>query len=139
MKKYEIIDKAIYYGDKVAYFLEPQQNAQAICECAQNVHLYLLENADLSMWSKDRSIFDMSIFSCNINDLPYIKDAIAELNHTLKVEPDEEDYFVIDDNPYLIPCYGDVLVKWDMKSHSYKCYDMGALDLKDLHDILVFG
>lgn len=139
MKKYTVKNGFICYGDEEVYALDRQQNAEVICECVQNVHLYLLENADISLLSKNRSIFDLRIFSCDINELLYIKDAIAELNHTLKAEPDEEDYFVIEDNPYLTPCHGDVLIKWDMKSHSYKCYDMGALDLKDLHDLLIFG
>lgn len=139
MKKYTVKNGFVCYGDKEVYALDRQHNAEVICECAQNVHLYLLENADISLLSKDRSIFDLLIFSCRIDELPYIKDAFAELNHDLKTEPDEEDYFVIDDNPYLTPCYGDVLIKWDIKTHSYKCYDMSALDLKDLHNLLVFG
>lgn len=139
MKKYTVKNGCICYDGKEVYALDRRQNAEVICECAQNVHLYLLENADISLLSKDCSIFDLRIFSCNINDLPYIEDAFAELNHDLKTEPDEEDYFVIENNPYLTPCNGDVLIKWDMKSHSYKCYDMSALDLKDLHDLLIFG
>jgi hypothetical protein len=138
MKQYTIENRAIYYGGKVAYFLDRRQDAEKVLECAKNVHIFLKENADISLLG-DNSIFELLTFSCSAQDFPYIKDAIAELNSTLKVEPDDEDYYIIEDNPYLTPCYGDVLIKWDRKSHSHKCYDMGALDLKDLHDLLVFG
>lgn len=138
MKNYTIINHSIYYGDKPVYFLSKAQNAAAIRECAENVHRFLLDNADISMLG-DNSIFDLRIMSCASEDFYYVMDALNELNHDLLEDPDEEPYFVIDDNIKPAEFFGNVLIKWDMRSHSYKCYDMGIMDLKTLHDMLVFG
>lgn len=138
MKNYTIINRSIYYGDKPVYFLSKDQNATAIRECAENVHRFLLDNADISMLG-DNSIFDLRIMSCASEDFYYVMDALNELNHDLLEDPDEEPYFVIDDNIKPAEFFGNVLIKWDMRSHSYKCYDMGIMDLKTLHDMLVFG
>ena len=138
MKNYTIINRSIYYGDKPVYFLSKDQNATLIRECAENVHRFLLDNTDISMLG-DNSIFDWRIMSCASEDFYYVMDALKELNHDLLEEPDEEPYFVIDDNIKPAEFFGDVLIKWDMRSHSYKCYDMGIMDLQTLHDMLVFG
>lgn len=138
MKNYTIINRSIYYGDKPVYFLSKDQNATVIRECAENVHRFLLDNADMTMLG-DNSIFDLHIMSCASEDFYYVMDALNELNHDLLEEPDEEPYFAIDDNIKPAEFFGNVLIKWDMRSHSYKCYDMGIMDLKTLHDMLVFG
>ena len=138
MKNYTIVNRSIYYGNKPVYFLSKNQNATVIRECAENVHRFLLDNADITMLG-DNSIFDLRIMSCASEDFYYIIDALNELNHDLLEDPDEEPYFAIDDNIKPSEFFGNVLIKWDMRSHSYKCYDMGIMDLQTLHDMLVFG
>lgn len=136
MKNYTIINRSIYYGDKPVYFLSKYQNADNIRECAENVHRFLLDNADISMLGGN-SIFDWRVLSCAPEDFHYVMDAFNELNHDLLEDPDEEPYFPIDDNIKPAEFFGNVLIKWDMRSHSYKCYDMGIMDLQTLHDMLV--
>lgn len=138
MKEYTIDNGWICYGNKEVYALGRQQNANLIRECAENVHQYLLENADISMLG-DRSIFDLRIFSCSPDEFPYIVDALEELNHDLQEEPDEAPYFPIDNSVKMSDFFGDVLVKWDCRAHCYKCHDMGITDLQTLHDLMVFG
>lgn len=138
MKEYTINNGFICYGTERAYALSKHQNADNIRECAENVHRFLLDNADISMLG-DNSIFDLRIMSCAPEDFHYVMDAFNELNHDLLEDPDEEPYFVIDDNIKPSEFFGDVLIKWDMRSHSYKCHDMGIMDLRTLHDMLVFG
>lgn len=138
MKNYTIINRSIYYGDKPVYFLSKDQNAAVIRECAENVHRFLLDNADISMLGGN-SILDWRVLSCAPEDFHYVMDAFNELNHDLLEDPDEEPYFAIDDNIKPAEFFGNVLIKWDMRSHSYKCYDMGIMDLQTLHDMLVCG
>jgi hypothetical protein len=135
MKEYTIHNGFIYYGDKAVYALDRRQNAERTLECAQNVHQYLTENADISLLDNE-SIFDLLIFSCSAEELPYIMDAFMELNHDLKTDPDDEDYFTFKESANLHPCFGDVLVKWDIKTHSYICHDMGTMDLQTLKAML---
>jgi hypothetical protein len=138
MKKYTIENNWIYYGTEKVYAPSKHQNADNIRECAENVHRFLLDNADISMLGGS-SIFDWLVLSCAPEDFHYVMDAFNELNHDLLEDPDEEPYFVIDDDVNPAEFFGNVLIKWDMRSHSYKCYDMGIMDLQTLHDMLVFG
>ncbi len=138
MKEYTIHNDSIYYGSRGVYALGRYQDAQTIRECAENVHRFLLENADISMLRDNYSVFDLHIFSCTPDDFPYIMDALNELNHDLQEEPDEEPYFLIDDSVKVSDFFGDVLVKMDYRSHRYKCYDMGVMGLQTLHNLLVF-
>ena len=137
MENYTIKNGFICYGEKKVYALDSRQNAETIRESVENVHRYLLENADISLLG-DKSIFDLFTFSCPNDDFPYIMDMFAELNNDLRVE-DEDDHFVFTESKNLFPCFGDILIKWDMKTHSYICYDMGVMDLRTIHDMLVFG
>lgn len=138
MEKYTIHNGFIYYGAERVYALSKYQNADNIRECAENVHRFLLDNTDISMLGGN-SIFDWRVLSCAKDDFYYVMDAFNELNHDLLEESDDEPYFPIDDNIKPAEFFGNVLIKWDMRSHSYKCYDMGVMDLKTLHDMLVFG
>lgn len=137
MKNYTINNGSICYGGNEVYALGRYQKADTIRECAENVHQYLLENADISMLG-DRSIFDLRIFSCSSDEFPYIVDALEELNHDLQEEPDDAPYFPIDNSAKMSDFFGDILVKWDYRAHCYKLYDMGITDLQTLHNLLVF-
>ena len=136
MKNYTIKNGYICYGDAQVYALSPQQNAESIRESVEYIHRYLLENADISLLRADTSLFDVCTFSCPAEDLPYILDMFAELNLDLKADPDEEDYFIFEETKNLHPCFGDVLIKWNMETHSYVCYDMGLMDLHTLLKML---
>jgi hypothetical protein len=135
MKNYTIKNGFICYGEEKVYALDTQQNAETIRECAANVHSYLSENADISLL-ENQSIFDLFTFSCSKDEFPYIMDMFAELNHDLRVEPDESEYFTFVESANLFPCFGDILVKWDIKTHSYICYDMGVMDLQTIRKML---
>lgn len=135
MKQYTSNGHFIYYGNTRVFALDNRHNAEQICEMAQNTHQHLLYNADISLLEDD-SIFDLLTFSCSSEEFPHIMDMFAELNHGLKVEPDEDDYFIFTQSPVLFPCYGDVLIKWNMNTHTYTCYDMGTMDLHTLRTML---
>lgn len=135
MKQYTIKDGFIYYNGAKVYALDSRQNAEVVREVAQNLHQYLLDNADISLL-EDASIFDLLTFSCSSEEFPALMDGFAELNHDLRVEPGEEDYFVFNQSPVLLPCLGDVLIKWDIHTHTYVCYDMGVMDLQTLRTML---
>jgi hypothetical protein len=136
MEQYTINGHFIYYGNTRAYALDNRHNAKQICEMAQNIHKYLLDNADISLLENDYSIFDLLTFSCSSEEFQSVMDMFAELNNGLKVEPDEEDYFIFNQSPVLLPCLGDVLIKWDINTHTYVCYDMGVMDLQTLRTML---
>lgn len=138
MKQYTINNNSIYYGNEPVYFLGSQQNAQTIKECVENVHRFLLDNADISMLGNN-SIFELRLFSCAPVDFPSVVEALHNLNRELQEDPDDEPYFLINNDTKVSNFFGDVLVKQDYKTHCYKCYDMGITDLQDLHDLLVFG
>lgn len=138
MKEYTIDNDWICYGNDREYVLGKGQNANTIRECAENVHRYLLENADISMLGNN-SIFCLRIFSCSSDELPYIIDALEELNHDLQEEPDEEPYFLFKDYRETSQFFGDVLVKINNRTHYYEYYDMATTDLQTLHDLMVFG
>lgn len=135
MKNYTIENGFICYDGKAVYVLDRRQNAERTLECVQNVHQYLTENADISLLDNN-SIFDLLVFSCSAEELPYIMDAFMELNHDLKADPDDADYFTFEESANLYPCFGNVLVKWNIKTHSYICYDMGTMDLQTLREML---
>jgi hypothetical protein len=134
MENYTIENGFICYGNKKVYYVGTLKNAQTIRESVENIHRYLFENADISLL-ENQSIFDLLTFSCSKDDFPYIMDMFMELNHDLG-EPDEEGYFTFTENKNLFPCYGDVLIKWDIKTHSYICYDMGVMDLQTIRKML---
>lgn len=137
MKKYTINGNFICYGNEREYVLGKGQNAETIIESVENVHRFLLENADISMLG-DNSIFCLRIFSCSSKDLPYIIDMLKDLNHDLQEEPDEEPYFLFKDYEKTSQFFGDVLAKINNRTHYYEYYDMGVMDLQTLHNLLVF-
>ena len=135
MKNYTIQNGFICYGNEKVYALDARQNAETIRECVENIHYYLFENADISLLD-NQSIFDLLIFSCSKDDFPYIMDMFVELNHDLRIDPDDNDHFIFTESENLFPCFGDVLIKWDIKTHSYICYDMGIMDLQTIRTML---
>ena len=108
MEKYTINNGFIYYGTERVYTLSKYQNADNIRECAENVHRFLLDNTDISMLGGN-SIFDWLVLSCAKDDFYYVMDAFNELNHDLLVEPDDEPYFIIDDDIQPSEFFGNVL------------------------------
>lgn len=135
MKDYTIKNGFICYGGKKVYALDTRHNAERIRESIQNIHSYLMENADISLLNGN-SLFELLTFSCPTSEYSYIMDMFTELNHDLRAEPDEQDHFTFNESANLFPCCGDMLIKWDMKTHSYICYDMGTMDLQTLREML---
>ena len=130
MKNYTIENGFLCYGNEKVYALDSRQNAETIRERVETIHCYLLENADISLLD-NRSLFDLLTFSCSKDNFPYIMDMFTELNNDLI-----EKYFAFTENRNLFPCFGDVLIKWDIKTHSYLCYDMGVMDLQTIRKML---